>query len=147
MDGKTSWNTGNIIQNEDLNIKEISKSYVWPRLNSGEKKELERTPRHKLNLPNTKRFPLLPIVGCYNIFKSSFQESWTQSSNWSKCSQYNRSERLKALLSAPNRPRSRSSFKSHFEREKHNSDYITQVSAVCLNKPFNLMLFLLESND
>lgn len=53
----------------------VAKTKQW------EKKELERTPRHKLNLPNTKRFPLLPIVGCYNIFKSSFQESWTQSSN------------------------------------------------------------------
>lgn len=34
---------------------------------------------------------------------------------------------------------SRSPFKSYFEREKHNPDFITQVlSAACFNKPFNI---------
>lgn len=69
------------IRNKDLNIKEINKGMCGQDLSVG-KMELQRAPaRHKLNLSNTRRFPLFLIVGCYNIFKISFQESPAQSSD------------------------------------------------------------------
>lgn len=55
---------GNIIRNEDLNIKEINKGMCGQDLTVG-KMELERAPAgHKINLSNTRRFSLLLVVGC-----------------------------------------------------------------------------------